>query len=234
VKVAPTLETNAERYSPETFKIMELLYVLRCLNSCLPETSDLCNEILGHLSGLDLETISEDNVQHIIEALNKLRGLDASISSIVSAASKIFFSVDGMAFDDFSVNLSVSEWEIITEAMNKIRLDFSQEIKEMSSSNYHFNTTKAKKLSDKKDLDQRINNARGPLLQILKLNKDDLHQADQLNLLKGIKLSMSSKKIRFERKAKMALLKTKVLEAYRSNKNLDVLKYVQETELFTS
>jgi hypothetical protein len=233
VKVAPTLEVKAERYPLEVFKIMELLYVLRCLNACLPETSELCAEILSYLADFNLENLNESDVQEILKSLNKLRGLDSSVSAVVSAASKIFFTVDGMAFDDFAISLTVEEWEIITEKMNKIRLDFGKEIQQKSSLSYHDTTSKKQKLIDKRDLDERIHKARGPLLQILKLNKDDLHPSDQVDLLKGINLRMNSKKIAYERKAKLAMLKTKVLEAYRANKNLDVLKYVRLNKILS-
>jgi hypothetical protein len=159
--------------------------------------------------------------------------MDAAISAVISAASKIFFTVDGLAFDDFSVSLTVAEWEIITEAMNKIRLDFANEIKEKSSPDYHMINSKQKKLSDKKDLEKRIHEARGPLLQIMKLNKDDLHPSDQLSLLKEIDLNSSTKKISFERKKALALAKTKILKAYRVDKSIDILKYVKETPVLS-
>jgi hypothetical protein len=128
---------------------------------------------------------------------------------VVSAASKIFFMVDGLAFDDFSISLSVSEWEIITEAMNKIRLDFAADIKHYSSPHYNLSTSKSKKLSDKRELDKKIHEARGPLLQILKLTKDDLHHLDQMSILEKVSLGDKTKKITLDRKAQLAEAKKK-------------------------
>lgn len=182
---------------------------------------------------MDLENLKESDVKYLLDALTKLRGIDSAISAVVSAASKIFFTVDGLAFDDFSVSLDVAEWEIITEAMNKIRLDFAAEIKEKSSVAYNMNTSKQKKLSDKKDLDKRIHEARGPLLQILKLTKDDLHESDQKSIMKISSLKDSTKRISFDRKKQLSVAKQKILFAFRQNPEIDIKKYAKENQILS-
>jgi hypothetical protein len=233
VQQAPTLEKEPVRFPPLHFKVIELFYCLEALIAIIPDSSGMVQQIIQEFSQLDLNNLTEKDVKELLDSLTKLRGMDAAISAVISAASKIFFTVDGLAFDDFSVSLIVAEWEIITEAMNKIRLDFANEIKEKSSPDYHMINSKQKKLSDKKDLEKRIHEARGPLLQIMKLNKDDLHPSDQLSLLKEIDLNSSTKKISFERKKALALAKTKILKAYRVDKSIDILKYVKETPVLS-
>jgi hypothetical protein len=141
--------------------------------------------------------------------------------------------VDGLAFDDFSISLSVAEWEIITETMNKIRLDFAAEIKKLSDAKYHETTPKNEKLAAKQELDKKIYEARGPLVNILKLTKDDLHPDDQLSILKTVSLRDSTKKIAAERKGKLAFAKNRILEAYRLNNEIDIKKYAKETRVLS-
>jgi hypothetical protein len=228
VKKAPTLEEKHERYDPLTFKVIEFFYCLRALVEVLPESAGLAAEIIKIFSKYDLEKLSEKEVKELMEFLTKLRGVESAISAVVAAASKIFFTIDGLAFDDFSVSLSAVEWEIIIEAMNKIRLDFAAEIKEKASVNYNLNTSKKNKIEDLRDLNERIHAARGPLLQIMKLNKEDLHPDDQASIIKGISLAHSNKKIAFDRKSTLALAKNKILEAYRKNPSIDIKKYAKE------
>jgi hypothetical protein len=117
--------------------------------------------------------------------------------------------------------------------MNKIRLDFAAEIKYYSTPHYNLNTSKSKKLSDKRELDKKIHEARGPLLQILKLTKDDLHHLDQMSILEKVSLGDKTKKITLDRKAQLAEAKKRILFAYRQNPSIDIKKYAKETQVLS-
>jgi hypothetical protein len=117
--------------------------------------------------------------------------------------------------------------------MNRIRLDFASEIQEKASKEYNDTKSKRQKLQDKKDLDERIQKARGPLLQILKLTKDDLHYLDQIQITKVLSLKNSNAKNAFLRKTKVSEAKKRILEAYRLDPSLDIKKYAQENQVLS-
>jgi hypothetical protein len=233
VKNPPTLERPVERFDPVHFKLIEIFYALRCLVAVIPNSEGLCDEIVETLSLHEPSKLTESDLSMLLEALNKLRGIDSAVSAVVSAASKIFFTVDGLAFDDFAVSLTVQEWEIITESMNSIRLEYADEMRRISTEEYHLTTSKQNKILDKNKLEQSIHKARGPLLQIMKLTKDDLHPFDQQSILKAVSLSSSNKKIRSDRKTELARAKKKFLEHFRHTPEMDVKKFVLKTQVLS-
>lgn len=231
VAEAPSLDKNVVRHETKVFAAIELLYVLRCIVAVLPQSKPLCGEIIQGLVNTDPKLITADLLKEASGALTKLRGLDAAISAVASAAVKVFYMVDGMAFDDFSLSLTVLEWEQITMNMNAIRLQFAEKISELAKPTYHLNNSKAKRLSDKRDLDEAINKARIPLLRIMKLTIEDLHMDTRLLISSSLKLSDSSKKIRYDRKDLLSKVKSTILSEYRKDNNLDILKYAQVTSI---
>jgi hypothetical protein len=150
---------------------------------------------------------------------------------VASAALKIFYTVDGMAFDEFSMSLTALEWEQITANMNSIRLEYAKEIRDLSSPVYHYTTSKQKKLQDKRDLDGRIEQARIPLVKIQKLTLEDLHRETQIRIQTLLNIKHPSKKMRYDRKALLAKVRNVILCAYRKDGNLDILKYAAETPI---
>jgi hypothetical protein len=115
--------------------------------------------------------------------------------------------------------------------MNQIRLDFADRVAELQKASYHENTSKKQKLIDKNNLDAAINASRIPLLKIMKLTIEDLHRDVQSLITAKLSLSDSSKKIRYDRKHFLSLVKSKILEAYRKDNSIDILKYAKETNI---
>jgi hypothetical protein len=229
VLALPTLEKQVKKYDPTTFKFIELLYSLRCLVAVFPNSQKLVGRVIKHLDSSNLSEVTEKDLQDLLNALKKLRGLDAAYSCVISAASKVFYTVDGLAFDEFSQDLTVLEWEQVTANMNHIRLSFAETIREYATEFYQRNNSKNKKEVDKKKLDKEMNEARIPLYKILKLNLEDIHTDTRLEINAEIELEDSNKKIRYDRNVMLARVRKKILEAYRKDKTIDVVKYAKET-----
>jgi hypothetical protein len=226
----PTLESGAVRYSPEHFKALELVYMLRCVVAVFPNTLALVQDVLVELFKEGRE-VDYSLMREATDLFTKLRGLDAAISALASAASKVFYTVDALAFDDFAVSLTAAEWEIIMQSMDNIRLEFAKKVQEKSTREYHFTTSKKQKLKDKSELDSEIQSARHPLDQIQRLSIDDLHQSTQMAIVTSLKLTDTSKKIKYDRKSMLAKVKAKILDAYRIDPTLDIKKYALETNI---
>jgi hypothetical protein len=231
VKEAPTLDKPVVRYSPEHFQLIELLYIIRCIVAIFPRQAAFFSDIVRHILTIDVKDLKAGDIRALSERLTKLRGLNAPISAVASAATKIFYTVDGMAFDDFAISLTAVEWEIITHNMDRIRLAFADTIRKFATEEYNFTKSKKDKLRDKAELDKQILEARIPLVKILKLRIEDLHRNDQLTILQGLEPDASSKKLRYDRKEFLAVAKQRVLEQYRKEPLLDILKYVREHEI---
>lgn len=115
--------------------------------------------------------------------------------------------------------------------MDRIRLEFADRINELSLESYHNNTTKVQKAIDKKKLDSDIEKARIPLLKIMKLTIEDLHRGTQMSITNKLSLKDSLKSTRYNRKAMLSKVKSKILSAYRENQELDIPKYAKETQI---
>jgi hypothetical protein len=234
VATLPELDKKPVRFSPPVFKVIELLYVLRCIIAVMPGLEELCDSIIVKIeSNISNGNISVKASKEIIDAVTALRGLDAPISAVASAASKIFYSVDGMAFDEFSISLSVVEWELITANMNAIRLENADSVRKLSCRLYNETTSKRDKVAHKKALDAKISKAQITLVKILKIRIEDLHRSDQMSILTKMSIDESAKGNKFTRKQQLSIAKKKILLAYRKDENLDVKKYVKENAVLT-
>jgi hypothetical protein len=227
----PTATTDVVKHDSLVKGAIELLYVMRCIVAVFPEFADdiitLCHKTF---SG-DKRNVQQENIQATVDYLKTLRGSSAPVSAVAAAALKVFYTVDGMAFDDFAVTLSALEWEQITANMNLCRIEFAEEIRQKSTADYHMKTSKETKLLDKSDLDKRINDARIPLVKIMKLTLEDLHRKTQLYITAQLELRDASKKIRYDRKTLLARVKSAILQEFRRNPDIDILKYAKSTAI---
>jgi hypothetical protein len=227
----PTHDSDVVRHSVRIQNGIELLYILRCIVAVLPQFYGMCKDIIEGLAKTDPKLITDSEIDEISKLLTKMRGVSAAASAVASAALKIFYTVDGMAFDEFSMSLSALEWEQITLNMNSIRLEYSKEIRDISTPEYHFTTSKQKKISDKKTLDENIEKSRIPLVRIQKITLEDLHRDTQTKIQSLLKIKSSDKKVRYDRKALLAKVRTVILHAYRKDEFLDILKYALENPI---
>lgn len=109
VAKVPTLEREVEKFPAKIFRAIELFYTLRCIAAVFPDSGNLVKSVSEALITTPDEKLTSSHIKRATEALTQLRGMDAAISAVASAASKIFYTVDGMAFDDFAVSLNVIE-----------------------------------------------------------------------------------------------------------------------------
>jgi hypothetical protein len=227
----PTSTRDVVKHLSSTKKAIEILYVLRCIVSIFPEFADDAIDLARICFSGEEENFNNEQMNEVLEYLTRLRGTSAAVSAVVAAALKLFYTVDGMAFDDFSQTLSALEWEIITANMNEIRLAFAQKIREKATEKYHMETSKKVKLMDKEELDREINAARHPLVRIMKLTLEDFHRETQLFVSSKLNIRGSSKNVKFDRKDLLAKVKSVILEQYRSNNGLDIVKYAKSTPI---
>lgn len=115
--------------------------------------------------------------------------------------------------------------------MNKIRHQFADRLREMASERYNDRTSPRDKLKDKYQLERDIEAARIPLVKIYKLGMDDLHRATQQSINSPLTLDLASKKVKYQRKQALEKVRVKILNAYRKDNSLDVLKYAQANPL---
>jgi hypothetical protein len=126
------------------------------------------------------------------------------------------------------MSLSSSEWDLITLNANTIKLEFAERMRKFQSSDFQFKTSKKDKIEYKKQLELDIDQARIPLMKILKLNLEDFHYSLQLQAIPKKLSNISMDKVRFDRKSFLAKAKKAVLLALRSNPELDVAKHASQ------
>jgi hypothetical protein len=231
VKVMPTHETEVVKFSREVQSLVELFYMLRCIAAVLPEHKKFCDDIINSVEYSTASELTWEQITQMHGLIRTMRGTSSAVSAVAAAALKIFYTVDGMAFDEFSLSLTALEWEEITKNMNEIRLNFAERIRRLSSEKYQMTTAKAQKIVDKADLDKEIDTARIALVKIMKLTPEDLHRVTQAKIISNVNIKDGSKKIRYDRRDAMAQVKAKVLAYYREHERLDILKYVKENPI---
>jgi hypothetical protein len=231
VEKMPSHDSDVVRHPARIQHGIELLYILRCIVAVFPEYYQMCKDILEGLAKTDPKLISDEQVHEIAKLLTKLRGVSAPASAVASAALKIFYTIDGMAFDEFSMSLTALEWEQITANMNMIRLKFAEKVREQSTEEYHNKFSKLKKLEDKASLEADIDKERIPLVRIQKLTLEDLHRETQLKIQSLLNIKSSNHKLRYDRKALLAKVRSTILLEYRKNNHLDILKHARETKI---
>jgi hypothetical protein len=231
VEQMPTHETQVVRFSPEKQTLVELLYVLRCIAGVLPDFKPMIESILASLGESGVEAATMQQIDELRNLITKMRGISASVSAVAAAALKVYYTVDGMAFDDFSMSLTAFEWEQITQNMNEVRLQYADRIRQLQDENYQLHTSKHKRVNDKRALDSDMNAARIPLVRIHKLTLDDLHHVTQTQIFAKLSIAGSDKKLKYDRKAHLASVKQVILTAYRKDPNLDVLLHAKETPI---
>jgi len=127
------------------------------------------------------------------------------------------------------MSLTANEWEIMTQNSNAIKLKFAEDFRRLASEEYLMDTSKRKRLLDKKELDKQIREMRHPLVLISKLSRDDFSIKLQQSLIEVDPSNFGSPQSRFSLKQKLAKLKVRVLEAYRKDSgSFDVPKFARE------
>jgi hypothetical protein len=117
--------------------------------------------------------------------------------------------------------------------MNSIRLENAEEVKRLSSDSYNASASKNTKISDKAKLDKKIRDSQIPLVQIMKLRVEDLHRKDVMTIIALQSLEKSSKHNQFTRKTQLAKAKRKILETYRTDDTINILKEVKKEAILT-
>jgi hypothetical protein len=124
-------------------------------------------------------------------------------------------TVDGLAFDTFSMSMTEAEWDIITENNNYIRLKYSNRFNELTKKEYLEGTSKLKRLKDKKDLTEEVAKDRHALVRIMKLTLGDFSPQLRLKSIPKDISILGTKAAKFSQKDYLSNLKAKVLEQYR-------------------
>lgn len=216
VRQLPTHETSVVRMDPVRFEIAMLLYALQCVLAVFPALEHQVLVVLLKV-GESLQSTSEDVQLDILKRVKKdfetIRGLNSGVSVVMSAAIKVWYTVDGLAFDAFSIILSATEWDQITLCNNRIKLKYADSMREMQTAEFHANTSKTEKIRRKRALDAEISKEQIPLVKIMKLNLEDFHHSLQLKAIPKDLFNMESSKVKFNRKEFLALAKRAVLSA---------------------
>jgi hypothetical protein len=113
---------------------------------------------------------------------------------------------------------------------NTIKLEFAERMRVFQSKDFQMNKTKMEKIHYKKQLDEEIRLMRDPLVQIQKLNLEDFSASMQLAAIPKKVVGVKSSKLKFDRKAFLAKIKTQVLQALRKDPTLDVGKYAKDLQ----
>jgi len=107
-------------------------------------------------------------------------------------------------------------------------LQFADEFKRFSNEDYQLNTSKKKKLTDKKEMDEKVDKARHPLTKIMKLVLNDFSGKLQMTSINSDITQIGSKRDKFRIKTYIAGLKLKVLNAYRRDNSLDIKQFARK------
>lgn len=109
VERLPTADTEAVRLSVNKRKLLELIYALRAVAAIFPVYRQFCEDAIVQVFDDKVDEPSDDILDRTLKFVKELRGRDKVVSAVISAASKLFYTVDGMAFDEFSMNLTPLE-----------------------------------------------------------------------------------------------------------------------------